>query len=76
MTAIAGYPGENSTKAEAYAIRREEGGFINFIEGKETHLLIKPLCVLKEDSYQRQIDDFTAQFWIDIETLVSQTSSE
>ena len=73
MTAVAGYPGENFTKTEAYAIRREGGGFI---EGKETHPLIKPLCVLKEDSYQMQIDDFTAQFWIDIETLVSQASSE
>ena len=58
-----------------YAIR-EEGGFINFIKAEEIYPLIEPLCVLKEDSYQMQIDDFTAQFWIDIETLVSQTSSE
>ena len=75
MAAVAGYPSKNLIKAEPYAIR-EEGGFINFVKGEETHLLIKPLCILKEDLYQRQIDDFIAQFWINIKTLVSQASSE
>ena len=72
MAAVIGHPGEKSTKAEAYVIRREEGSFVDFVKGEETHLLIKPLRVLKEDSYQRQINDFTARFWIDIKTLASQ----
>jgi len=62
-----------TTKAEAYAIR-EEGGFVDFVEGKETHPLIEPLRVLKEDSYRRQITDFITRFWINIETLVSQAN--
>jgi len=51
LAAVAGHPSEKSIKAEAYAIRREEGSFVNFIKGKETHLLIEPLRVLKEDLY-------------------------
>jgi len=51
LAAVAGHPSKKSTKAEVYVIKREEGSFINFIKGKETHLLIKPLRVLKEDSY-------------------------
>jgi hypothetical protein len=62
-------------KAEAY-VMREGGGFVDFVEGKETHPLVEPLRVLKEDSYRRQIDDFITQFWINIKTLVSQASSE
>jgi len=72
LAAITGHPSKKSTKAKAYAIRREKGSFVNFVKGKETHLLIKPLRVLKEDSYQRQINNFTARFWIDIKTLASQ----
>jgi len=72
LAAVAGHPGEKSTKAEAYVIRREEGSFVDFVKGEETHLLIEPLRVLKEDSYRRQIDDFIARFWINIETLASQ----
>jgi len=55
---------------------REEGGFVNFVKGEETHALVEPLRVLKEDLYRRQTDDFTKRFWIDIETLVSQASSK
>ena len=55
---------------------REEGGFVDFVEGEETHPLIEPLRVLKEDSYRRQIDDFITRFWFDIETLVGQVRSE
>ena len=55
---------------------REEGGFVDFVEGEEIYPLIKPLRVLKEDSYRRQINDFTTRFWIDIETLVGQVRSE
>lgn len=55
---------------------REEGGFVDFVEDEETHPLIEPLRVLKEDLYRRQIDDFATRFWIDIETLVSQANSE
>ena len=51
MAAVAAHPNKKSTKAEAYAIRREEGSFVDFVKGEETHLLIKPLRVLKEDSY-------------------------
>ena len=51
MAAIAGHPGKKSIKAEAYTIRREEGSFVDFVKGKETYLLIKPLRVLKEDLY-------------------------
>ena len=50
MAAVVGYPGENSTKAEAY-VMREEGGFVNSVKGEEIHLLIKLLRVLKEDLY-------------------------
>jgi hypothetical protein len=50
LAAIIGHPSENSVKVEIYAIR-EEGGFIDFVKGKETHLLIRPLRVLKEDLY-------------------------
>ena len=50
MAAIIGHPSKNSIKAETYAIR-EEGGFVDFVKGKETHLLIRPLRVLKEDLY-------------------------
>jgi hypothetical protein len=50
LAAIIGYPNKSSIKAEAYAIREEEG-FIDFVKGKETHPLIKPLRVLKEDLY-------------------------
>ena len=50
MAAVVGHPNESSTKAEVYAMR-EEGGFVDFVEGKETHPLIKPLRVLKEDLY-------------------------
>ena len=45
-----GHFGKNSTRAEIYAIR-EEGGFVDFVKGKETHPLIELLRVLKEDSY-------------------------
>jgi len=62
LAAVAGYPSKNSIKAEAYTIRREEGGFVDFVKGKETHPLIKLLRVLKEDSYRRQINDFIARF--------------
>jgi hypothetical protein len=75
LAAIIGHPGENSIKAKTYAIR-EEGGFVDFVKGKEIHPLIKPLRVLKEDLYRRQIDDFIIRFWVNIETLVSQASSE
>jgi len=51
LAAVVGHPSKNSTKAEAYAIRREEEGFVDFIKGEETHPLIKPLRVLKEDLY-------------------------
>jgi len=51
LAAVAAHPNKKSTKAEAYAIRREEGSFVDFVKGEETHLLIKPLRVLKEDSY-------------------------
>jgi len=71
LAAIIGHPSKKSIKAEAYAIRREEGSFIDFIKGKKTHLLIEPLRVLKEDLYQRQINNFTARFWINIKTLAS-----
>jgi len=50
LAAVAGHPNESSIKAEAYAIR-EERGFVNFVKGEETHPLIEPLRVLKEDSY-------------------------
>jgi hypothetical protein len=30
---------------------REEGGFVDFVEGEETHPLVKPLRVLKKDLY-------------------------
>jgi hypothetical protein len=30
---------------------REEGGFVDFVEGEETHPLIELLRVLKEDLY-------------------------
>jgi len=49
LAAVAGHP-SNLTKVEIYAIR-EEGGFVNFVKGEETHPLIKPLRVLKEDLY-------------------------
>ena len=62
LAAIIGHPSKNSTKAEAYTIRREEGGFVDFVKGGEIRLLIKLLRVLKEDLYRRQIDDFTARF--------------
>ena len=55
---------------------REEGGFVDFVEGEEIYPLIEPLRVLKEDSYRRQIDDFITRFWFDIETLVGQVRSE
>jgi hypothetical protein len=45
-----GYPSKNSIRAETYAIR-EEGGFVDFVEGEETHPLIELLRVLKEDLY-------------------------
>ena len=51
MAAVVGHPSKKSIKVEAYAIRREEGSFVDFVEGEETHLLIKPLRVLKEDLY-------------------------
>ena len=75
MAAVIGHPNKSSIKVEAYAIR-EEGGFVDFVKGEETHLLIEPLRVLKEDSYRRQIDDFITRFWFDIETLVGQVRSE
>ena len=50
MAATAGHPGKSSTKAEVYAMR-EGGGFVDFVEGEERHPLVKPLRVLKEDSY-------------------------
>ena len=46
---------------EVYVIREGEG-FIDFVKGKETHLLVKPLRVLKEDSYRRQINNFIIRF--------------
>ena len=55
---------------------REGGGFVDFVEGEETHPLVEPLRVLKEDLYRRQIDDFITRFWVNIDTLVSQASSE
>jgi hypothetical protein len=48
--AIIGHPGKNSIKVETYVVR-EEGGFVDFFKGEETHPLIKPLRVLKEDLY-------------------------
>ena len=45
--------------------------FVDFVKGEEIYLLIELLCVLKEDLYRRQINDFIARFWINIETLVS-----
>jgi len=51
LAAVIEHPSKKSTKAEAYAIRREEGSFVDFVKGEETHLLIKPLRVLKEDLY-------------------------
>ena len=75
MAAIVGHPNKSSIKVEAYAIR-EEGGFVDFVNGKKIYPLIEPLRVLKEDSYQRQIDDFITRFWFDIETLVGQVRSE
>jgi hypothetical protein len=30
---------------------REGGGFVDFVKGKEIHLLVEPLRVLKEDLY-------------------------
>jgi hypothetical protein len=50
LAAIIGHPNKSSIKVEAYIIR-EEGGFIDFVKGKETYPLIKPLRVLKEDLY-------------------------
>ena len=73
MAAIIGHPSKNSIKAETYAIR-EEGGFVDFVEGEEIYPLIEPLRVLKEDSYRRQIDDFITRFYINIEALVSQAN--
>jgi hypothetical protein len=75
LAAVAGHPSENSTKAETYAMR-EEGGFVDFVEGEEIYPLIEPLRVLKEDLYRRQIDNFIIRFWVNIETLVSQASSK
>ena len=49
--AVTGHPGKNSIKVEAYAIKMEEGGFVDFIKGEEIHLLIKPLHILKENLY-------------------------
>ena len=69
MAAVAGHPNKSSTKAEAY-VMREEGGFVDFVEGEEIHPLIEPLRVLKEDLYRRQINDFITRFWFDIKTLV------
>lgn len=48
---MTGYLSKNLIKAEVYAIRREEGGFVNFIKGEEIYLFIKLLRILKEGLY-------------------------
>ena len=45
-----GHPSKNSIRAETYTMR-EEGGFVDFVKGEETHPLIELLRVLKEDLY-------------------------
>ena len=73
--AIIGHPNKSSIKVEAYTIRKE-GGFVDFVKGEEIYPLIKPLYILKEDLYQRQINDFIIRFWVNIKTLVSQANSK
>ena len=53
LAAIVIYMDYSSTAVGPWAIRREEGRFVEFIKIEDSRLLIELLHVLKKGAYQR-----------------------